>query len=46
MTYQAAAKIKTIVIIGMYLSPAKISKVMLMPENRISVAKNIGLSFI
>ena len=46
MTYQAAAKINTIVIIVMYLSPAKISKVMLMPENRISVAKNIGLSFI
>jgi hypothetical protein len=46
MTYQAADKINTIVIIGMYLSPAKISKVMLMPENRISVAKNIGLSFI
>ena len=46
MTYQAAAKINTIVIIGMYLSPAKISKVMAIPDKRIKVAKNIGLSFI
>ena len=46
MTYQAADKINTIVIIGMYLSPNKISKVMAIPDKRIKVAKNIGLSFI